>query len=83
MQGGAKRFLENLFDGFRAAKQDKSDVSELLASAKDEIREIRANIDNVNDDVVLDMYIYRLKAAEAQYKHLLRMAKEGQKKKTG
>ncbi len=83
MQGSAKKFFEGLLDGFRKASTDESGVAELLSHAKDEIREIRANIDNVNDDVVLDMYIYRLKAAEAQYKHLLKMAKDGQKKKTG
>ena len=76
MGNDAKRFLENLFDGFRQTKNNGEDVSSLLESAKNEIREIRANIDNVDDDLVLDMYIYRLKAAEAQYKHLLKMVKD-------
>lgn len=83
MNGEAKRFFENLLDSFRAGRSSNDDVAALIESAKNEIREIRSNIDNVNDDMVLDMYIYRLKAAQAQYKHLLKMAKEGQQKKTG
>lgn len=76
MGADARKFMESLFDGFRQTRGNGEDVSSLLENAKNEIREIRANIDNVNDDLVLDMYIYRLKAAEAQYKHLLKMAKE-------
>ena len=76
MENEAKRFLGSLFDGFRQARGNGEDVSMLLENAKNEIREIRANIDNVDDDLVLDMYIYRLKAAEAQYKHLLKMVKD-------
>ena len=76
MGADARRFVESLFEGFRKTGGNGEDVSSLLENAKNEIREIRANIDNVDDDLVLDMYIYRLKAAEAQYKHLLKMAKE-------
>ena len=76
MENEAKRFLGSLFDGFRQVRGNGEDVSSLLENAKNEIREIRANIDNVDDDLVLDMYIYRLKAAEAQYKHLLKMVKD-------
>ena len=54
-----------------------------MENAKNEIREIRTNMDHVNDDELLDMYIYRLKAAQAQYRHLLKMAKESNSKKTG
>ncbi len=83
MNRDARRFFESLFEGFKTEKDERDDVCLLLERAKNEIREIRADIDNVNDDMVLDMYLYRLKSAEAQYKHLLKMAKDGQKKKTG
>ena len=65
---------------FAASPSEKDSVAAVLENVKSEIREIRANIDAVNDSDVLDMYIYRLKAAEAQYRHLLKMAKENNSK---
>lgn len=84
MKDSVKKIFEMFSDMFGSVPAEKDDVSVLLEKAKDEIREIRANIDSVSDDDVLDMYIYRLKAAEAQYRHLLKMARDkGKQKKIG
>ncbi len=80
MMGSVKKIFEMVTDMFAPSVDERGSVSYLLENAKNEIREIRANIDNVSDDDVLDMYIYRLKAAEAQYRHLLKMAKESSAK---
>ncbi len=80
MMGSVKKIFEMITDMFGSVQEEGGNVSKLLEDAKNEIREIRANIDRVNDDDVLDMYIYRLKAAEAQYRHLLKMAKESSDK---
>lgn len=80
MMGSVKKIFEMFTEMFGSVPGEKGDVASLLEDAKNEIREIRSNIDNVNDDDVLDMYIYRLKAAEAQYRHLLKMAKESSEK---
>lgn len=75
-----KLSLGKLFDMFSpTGGEDEESVAALLERVKSDIREIRANIDAVNDDTLLDMYIYRLKAAEAEYKHLLKMAREQKK----
>lgn len=81
MRNSVKKIFEMFSDMFGGVPEEKDSVTLLLENAKNEIREIRANIDQVNDDDVLDMYIYRLKAAEAQYRHLLKMAKESSKQK--
>ena len=65
---------------FASEQRGNDSTAAILENVKSEIREIRANIDAVNDSDVLDMYIYRLKAAEAQYRHLLKMAKENNSK---
>lgn len=84
LTGSLKKIFEMLTDMFAPAPDENDSISALLENVKSEIREIRANIDSVNDDDVLDMYIYRLKAAEAQYRHLLKMAKDcGKQKKIG
>ncbi len=84
MRLSVKKIFEMLTDVFASPPCENDSIATLLEGAKNEIREIRANIDAVNDDDVLDMYIYRLKAAEAQYRHLLKMAKEsGKQKKIG
>ncbi|MBQ8003447.1 MAG: DUF2508 family protein [Clostridia bacterium] len=84
MNLSVKKIFEMVTDMFSNSPQENDSVARLLENAKNEIRDIRANIDMVNDSDVLDMYIYRLKAAEAQYRQLLKMAKEsGNRKKTG
>lgn len=83
MSGETRRFFESIAEMFKSPKSDGDDVSMLLESVKNEIRETRSSIDNVKDETALDMYLYRLKAAEAQYRHLLKMAKEDRQKKTG
>lgn len=83
MMSSARKILELLSEVFSPSEEHNDSVAMLLQNAKNEIRELRANIDAVNDDAVLDMYIYRLKAAEEEYRHLLKMAKEQRDKKTG
>lgn len=80
MKISAKKLFETVFEMFTPNEAGDESVMSLLENVKEEIREIRANIDHVNDDALLDMYIYRLKAAEAQYRHLLKMARENKKK---
>lgn len=81
MKSSARKLFEMFSEMFVTRPSNEESVADLLKNVKEEIREIRANIDTVNDDALLDMYIYRLKAAEAQYRHLLKMAKENRQKK--
>ena len=81
MKSSAKKLFEMFSEMFGSHPSNEESVADLLRNVKEEIREIRANIDSVNDDALLDMYIYRLKAAQAQYRHLLKMAKENRQKK--
>lgn len=83
MKGSLKKIFEMFSEVFTEKAEEKNSVQLLLENAKNEIREIRANIDSVQDEKVLDMYIYRLKAAEAQYRELLKMAREDRGKKIG
>lgn len=83
MKDSLKKVFEMITDMFSSKTEAEDSVVALLENAKNEIREIRTNMDHVNDDELLDMYIYRLKAAQAQYRHLLKMAKENNSKKTG
>ena len=83
MKDSLKKVFEMITDMFSSKSDTEDSVVALLENAKNEIREIRTNMDHVNDDELLDMYIYRLKAAQAQYRHLLKMAKESNSKKTG
>ncbi|MBQ8540843.1 MAG: DUF2508 family protein [Clostridia bacterium] len=80
MLSPVKKIFEMFTEMFAPQQQEKDSTAAILENVKSEIREIRANIDQVNDSDVLDMYIYRLKAAEAQYRHLLKMAKENNSK---
>jgi len=83
MQQSFRGFIENILASFHRARSDESGVAEILEHAKDEIRSIRAGLDTATDSVALDMYIYRLKNAEDEYRRLLKMAREAQRKKTG
>lgn len=80
MLSPVKKIFEMFTEMFAPQQQQSDSTAAILENVKSEIREIRANIDAVNDSDVLDMYIYRLKAAEAQYRHLLKMAKENNSK---
>lgn len=80
MKISVKKIFEMFSEMFASDEPAEESVKNLLDNVKDEIRVIRANIDHVNDDALLDMYIYRLRAAEAQYRHLLQMARENKKK---
>ena len=81
MVSSVKKIFEMFTEMFASNQPESDSVQKVLENVKNDIREIRANIDLVNDDDVLDMYIYRLKAAEAQYRHLLKMAKENSNQK--
>ncbi len=81
MARSVKKIFEMFTEMFQPNQSEQDSVQRVLENVKNEIREIRANIDAVNDSDVLDMYIYRLKAAEAQYRHLLKMAKDNNKQK--
>ncbi len=81
MARSVKKIFEMFLEMFQPNQSEEDSVQRVLENVKNEIREIRANIDAVNDSDALDMYIYRLKAAEAQYRHLLKMAKENNKHK--
>lgn len=84
MKISVKKIFEMISEMMQGPQTEQDSVAVLLEEAKNEIRCIRANIDRVNDADVLDMYIYRLKSAEAQYRHLLKMAKDsGKNKKIG
>ncbi len=84
MTCSVKKIFEMFARMFDPEQLEEDSVQQVLENVKNEIRELRANIDQVNDGDVLDMYIYRLKAAEAQYRHLLKMAKDNNReKKTG
>ena len=80
MARSVKKIFEMFTEMFAQNQIEEDNAQRILENVKNEIREIRANIDAVNDSDVLDMYIYRLKAAEAQYRHLLKMAKDNNSK---
>lgn len=81
MARSVKKIFEMFARMFDSEQLQEDSVQQVLENVKNEIRELRANIDQVNDGDVLDMYIYRLKAAEAQYRHLLKMAKDNNREK--
>lgn len=81
MTCSVKKIFEMFARMFDPEQLEEDSVQQVLENVKNEIRELRANIDQVNDGDVLDMYIYRLKAAEAQYRHLLKMAKDNNREK--
>ncbi|MBQ7875730.1 MAG: hypothetical protein IJ316_00420 [Clostridia bacterium] len=83
MKGSVRKIFEMFSELLSAERCEKDSVAVLLENAKNEIREIRAGIDSAHDESVMEMYLYRLKAAEGQYRELLKMAKETKQKKTG
>lgn len=83
MKGSVRKIFEMFSELLSNEKCEKDSVAVLLENAKNEIREIRAGIDSARDESVVEMYLYRLKAAEGQYRELLKMAKETKQKKTG
>lgn len=83
MKGSVKKIFEMFSEMFAPPVEEKNSVAMLLENAKNEIREIRAGIDTARDEEVLEMYMYRLKTAEGQYRQLLKMARETNRKKTG
>ncbi len=83
MKGSVRKIFEMFSELLSADNREKDSVAVLLENAKNEIREIRAGIDSARDESVMEMYLYRLKAAEGQYRELLKMAKETKQKKTG
>ncbi len=83
MKGSVRKIFEMFSELLSAENCEKDSVAVLLENAKNEIRELRAGIDSARDESVMEMYLYRLKAAEGQYRELLKMAKETKQKKTG
>lgn len=81
MKISVKKIFEMITEMFESEKETGDNVAILLQEAKNDIRNIRSSIDQVNDEAVLEMYIYRLRTAEAQYRHLLKMAKDNTKHK--
>lgn len=83
MKNSVKKIFEMVSDLFATENCEKSSAAVLIENAKNSIRTIRAEIDASRDEEVLEMNLYRLKAAEQEYRELLKMAKETNQKKTG
>lgn len=52
------------------------DIYEGILSAQYELEDARKNLESTNDQNLVDMFIYQIKAAEMKHTHLLRMAKK-------
>lgn len=80
MMSSVKKVFEMLSDMFSKEEGEKDSAAMLIENAKNEIREIRAQIDSSHDEEVIEMCIYKLKIAENQYRELLKMVKANRKK---
>lgn len=83
MKGSVKKVFEMLSELFGQEAVEKDSVAMLIENAKNEIRAVRARLDAATDEEVIEMYLFRLKSAENEYRELLKMAKQSKEKKTG
>ncbi len=74
-KSGRKRFFART--GVRAAlTADDIQLINAVLKARDEWLEAGINFDYVCDELLVDYYIYRMKACESRYTYFLRLAKE-------
>lgn len=74
-KSGRKRFFA--WTGVRAAlTADELQLIDTVLKARDEWLEAGINFDYVCDELLVDYYIYRMKACESRYTYFLRLAKE-------
>lgn len=59
-----------------ALTEDERQLIDEALKARDEWLEAGINFDYVCDELMVDYYIYRMKACESRYTYLLRLAKE-------
>jgi len=55
---------------------EEQDILEAALEARDEWIDTSANFEYVSEELLVDYYIYRLKACEARYTYFVRLAKE-------
>jgi hypothetical protein len=55
---------------------EEKDILEAALEARDEWIDTSANFEYVSEELLVDYYIYRLKACEARYTYFVRLAKE-------
>ncbi len=55
--------------------EDANDIIEKVKTAKNELLNTYNNFENVKDDLMVDYYVYRIKACEARYDYLIKIAK--------
>lgn len=55
---------------------EEKDILEAALEARDEWIGTSANFEYVSEELLVDYYIYRLKACEARYTYFVRLAKE-------
>ncbi len=56
--------------------EEERDILEAALEARDEWINTSANFEYVSEELLVDYYIYRLKACEARYTYYVRLAKE-------
>ncbi|HEX2945334.1 MAG TPA: DUF2508 family protein [Clostridia bacterium] len=55
---------------------DERSILEAALEARDEWKDTSSNFEYVSEELLVDYYIYRLKACEARYTYFVRLAKE-------
>jgi|CZCB01.1.fsa_nt_gi hypothetical protein len=61
---------------YAALTPDERQIIDAALEAKEQWREAGLNFENVTDDLLVDYYIYWMKACESRYTYYLRLAKE-------
>ncbi len=72
--------LARLFHLHRQAEMEQTkkynDLKHDLETAKSNLHTAMTNFDNVADPKLVDLYIYRIQAAQTQYEHILHEIKK-------
>lgn len=61
---------------YAALTRDERQIIDAALEAREQWREAGLNFNNVTDDLLVDYYIYWMKACESRYTYYLRLAKE-------
>ena len=65
-------------DPDRVQRQASAELIDRISDVHRDMEQSRRNYEFADDDTLIDMYIYSLKAQEMKYKHLLQTIKKAQ-----
>ena len=65
-------------DPDRAQQEASAELIRRITDVRRDMEQSRRNYEFADDDTLIDMYIYSLKAQEMKYKHLLQKVKKAQ-----